>query len=88
MFLASVIRVAIRNKQNEKIEGWSESQRSLKEPLTKNVTKEVVTLCKNMSEKGIWSEFFPGTVMISLQEKTYAIDREDHWAVSLVLRVS
>jgi hypothetical protein len=51
-------------------------------------TRELVGMCKEMYDVGVWPEDFTRVVMIPLQKKPNAEDCEDHRTISLISHAS
>jgi len=51
---------------------------------SKKTTKELVHLCKDIHNTGVWPKYFLQTVMLLLKKKPDAMTCDDHRTVSLL----
>src|SRR5579864_8915632 len=75
--LTSEIVEAIRDMKRNKVVGVDDIPAEFLKVLGEEGTRELVEMCKEMYEVGVWPEDFASVVMIPLQKRRNAEDCED-----------
>ena len=86
--LTSEIVEAIRDMKRNKAVGVDDIPAEFLKVLGEEGTRELVGMCKEMYDVGVWPEDFTRVVMIPLQKKPNAEDCEDHRTISLISHAS
>jgi hypothetical protein len=86
--LTSEIIEAIKDMKKNKAVGVDDIPAEFLKALGEEGTKELVEMCKEMYDEGIWPEDFTRVVMIPLQKKPNAEECEDHRTISLIPHAS
>jgi len=86
--MESEILAAIKEMKNKKAVGVDEIPAEFWKVLGEKGTRELVSLCKEMYQKGIWPEDFTRVVMIPLPKKANAVECGDHRTISLISHAS
>src|SRR5580700_3917209 len=86
--LTSEIVEAIRDMKRNKAVGVDDIPAEFLKVLGEEGTRELVGMCKEMYDVGVWPEDFTRVVMIPLQKKANAVDCEDHRTISLISHAS
>jgi exonuclease III len=86
--LKSEIMTAIKEMKKNKAVGVDGIPAEFLKSLGENATQELIELCMEMYEQGIWPEDFTKVVMIPLQKKANAVECEDYRTISLISHAS
>ncbi len=86
--LRSEIMTAITEMKGNKAVGVDNIPAEFWKVLGEKGIQELVELCKQMYEQGVWPEDFTRVTMIPLQKKVNAVDCEDHRTISLISHAS
>src|SRR6218665_3971228 len=81
-------RRAIGEIKNNKAEGIDDIPIEMLKTFGEKAMKELVQLCKEIYNTGVWSEDFLQTVMVLLKKKPNAMTCEDHRTISLLTYAS
>src|SRR6218665_3303380 len=87
-FLKDEILAAIGEIKNNKAEGIDNIPIEMLKTFGEKAMKELVQLCKEIYNTGVWPEEFLQTVMVTLKKKTNAMTCEDHRTISLLTHAS
>src|SRR6218665_2194556 len=83
-FLKDKILAAIGEIKNNKAEGIDNIPIEMLKTFGEKAMKELVQLCKEIYNTGVWPEDFLQTVMVPLKKKPNAMTCEDHRTISLL----
>lgn len=86
--LESEILAAIKEMKNKKAVGVDEIPAEFWKVIGEKGIRELVSLCKEMYQKGVWPEDFTRVVIIPLPKKENAVDCGDHRTISLISHAS
>src|SRR6218665_669811 len=81
-------RRAIGEIKNNKAEGIDNIPIEMLKTFSEKAMKELVKLCKEIYNTGVWAEDFLQTVMVPLKKKPNAMTSEDHRTISLLTHAS
>ena len=84
----SEVRAAVAEMKQNKAEGVDGIPAEFWKVLSGRALKELIGLCSQMYEEGVWPTDFSRVIMIPLQKKTNAVECGDHRTISLISHAS
>src|SRR5579864_5080456 len=82
--MTSEIVEAIKDMKKNNSVGVDDIPAEFLKALGEEGTKELVEMCKELYDEGVWPEDFTRVVMMPLQKKSNAEECEDHRTISLI----